>query len=99
MTATLHPRQTLLFSATLPANLERLARSAVLNPVRPVIVIHSGGPPPNNRISMKKYINVHVTQRGSSPDAEEILMIGDIENCEGWLSPGGHSSGGRVLTA
>ena len=23
----------------------------------------------------------------------------DIENCEGWLSPGGHSSGGRALTA
>ena len=23
----------------------------------------------------------------------------DIENCEGWLSPSGHSSGGRVLTA
>ena len=22
-----------------------------------------------------------------------------IENCEGWLSPGGHSSGGRALTA
>ena len=21
------------------------------------------------------------------------------ENCEGWLSPGGHSSGGRALTA
>ena len=21
----------------------------------------------------------------------------DIENCEGWLSPGGHSSGGRAL--
>ena len=24
---------------------------------------------------------------------------GDIENCEGWLSPGGHSSDGRALTA
>ena len=23
----------------------------------------------------------------------------DIENCEGWLSPSGHSSGGRALTA
>ena len=23
----------------------------------------------------------------------------DIENCEGWLSPGGHNSGGRALTA
>ena len=23
---------------------------------------------------------------------------GDIENCEGWLSPSGHSSGGRALT-
>ena len=23
----------------------------------------------------------------------------DIENCEGWLSPGGHSSGGRALIA
>ena len=23
----------------------------------------------------------------------------DTENCEGWLSPGGHSSGGRALTA
>ena len=23
----------------------------------------------------------------------------DVENCEGWLSPGGHSSGGRALTA
>ena len=23
----------------------------------------------------------------------------DIEKCEGWLSPGGHSSGGRALTA
>ena len=23
----------------------------------------------------------------------------DIENPEGWLSPGGHSSGGRALTA
>ena len=23
----------------------------------------------------------------------------DIEDCEGWLSPGGHSSGGRALTA
>ena len=22
----------------------------------------------------------------------------DIENCEGWLSPGGHSSDGRALT-
>ena len=22
-----------------------------------------------------------------------------MENCEGWLSPGGHSSGGRALTA
>ncbi len=22
----------------------------------------------------------------------------DIENCEGWVSPGGHSSGGRALT-
>ena len=26
-------------------------------------------------------------------------MQSDIENCEGWLSPGGHSSGGRALTA
>ncbi len=33
-TSSLRPRQTLLFSATLPENLERLARSAVLNPVR-----------------------------------------------------------------
>ena len=23
----------------------------------------------------------------------------DIENCEGWLSPGGHSSDGRALMA
>ena len=23
----------------------------------------------------------------------------DIGNCEGWPSPGGHSSGGRALTA
>ena len=23
----------------------------------------------------------------------------NIKNCEGWLSPGGHSSGGRALTA
>ena len=23
----------------------------------------------------------------------------DIDNCEGWLSPGAHSSGGRALTA
>ena len=28
-----------------------------------------------------------------------ILTWSDIENCEGWLSPGGHSSGGRALTA
>ena len=27
------------------------------------------------------------------------MCTGDIENCEGWLSPGGHSSGGRALTA
>lgn len=33
VTESLRPRQTLLFSATLPVNLERLARSAVLNPV------------------------------------------------------------------
>lgn len=33
VTSTLRPRQTLLFSATLPENLERLARSAVLDPV------------------------------------------------------------------
>ena len=26
-------------------------------------------------------------------------MQSDVENCEGWLSPGGHSSGGRALTA
>jgi len=32
-TSSLRPRQTLLFSATLPDNLDRLARSAVLNPV------------------------------------------------------------------
>ena len=25
--------------------------------------------------------------------------MSDIENCEGWLSPGGHSSGGTALTA
>ena len=36
VTESLRPRQTLLFSATLPNNLERLARSAVLDPVRPV---------------------------------------------------------------
>ena len=24
---------------------------------------------------------------------------GDTENCEGWLSPGGHGSGGGALTA
>ncbi|CAI8050641.1 ATP-dependent RNA helicase dbp2 [Geodia barretti] len=35
VTESLRPRQTLLFSATLPNNLERLARSAVLDPVRP----------------------------------------------------------------
>ena len=36
----------------------------------------------------------------------EVTMIihtwhiqSDIENCEGWLSPGGHGSGGRALTA
>ena len=28
-----------------------------------------------------------------------VYMTADIENCEGWLSPGGHSSGGRALTA
>lgn len=33
VTSSLRPRQTLLFSATLPENLERLARSAVLDPV------------------------------------------------------------------
>ncbi|KAL5486947.1 hypothetical protein EMCRGX_G019491 [Ephydatia muelleri] len=38
VTSTLRPRQTLLFSATLPENLERLARSAVLDPVQ----IHVG---------------------------------------------------------
>ena len=25
------------------------------------------------------------------------MYMSDIENCEGWLSPGGHSSGGRAL--
>ena len=34
VTESVRPRQTLLFSATLPNNLERLARSAVLDPVR-----------------------------------------------------------------
>ena len=29
----------------------------------------------------------------------KVYMYSDIENCEGWLSPGGHGSGGRVLTA
>ena len=27
-----------------------------------------------------------------------MYIQSDIENCEGWLSPGGHSSGGRALT-
>ena len=27
-----------------------------------------------------------------------MYIQNDIENCEGWLSPGGHSSGGRALT-
>jgi superfamily II DNA/RNA helicase len=36
--ATLVPRQTLLFSATMPSSVQRLARSAVLNPIR----IHIG---------------------------------------------------------
>ena len=27
------------------------------------------------------------------------VHIMHTENCEGWLSPGGHSSGGRALTA
>ena len=33
VTASPRPKQVLLFSATMPAALERLARSAVLNPV------------------------------------------------------------------
>ena len=37
VTASLRPRQTLLFSATMPANLDRLARSAVLDPVSQVL--------------------------------------------------------------
>ena len=28
-----------------------------------------------------------------------VCIQSDIENCEGWLSPGGHSSGGRALAA
>lgn len=39
-TRSLRPRQTLLFSATLPENLERLARSAVLNPVWSELSMH-----------------------------------------------------------
>ena len=49
-------------------------------------------------------------QCGSSPDGEKLLVDpwqgcdgtcvqSDTENCEGWLSPGGPSSGGRALTA
>ena len=26
------------------------------------------------------------------------ILMAHMENCEGWLSPGGHSSGGRALT-
>ena len=28
-----------------------------------------------------------------------VCTWSDVENCEGWLSPGGHSSGGRALIA
>ena len=27
------------------------------------------------------------------------ILTAHTENCEGWLSPGGHSSGGRALSA
>lgn len=33
----IHPRQTLLFSATMPASVERLARTAVMNPIKVVV--------------------------------------------------------------
>ena len=35
----------------------------------------------------------------SIPSGIRRHIQSDIENCEGWLSPGGHSSGGRALTA
>ena len=34
----------------------------------------------------------------SSPDMT-VLIAHSAEDCEGWLSHGGHSSGGRALTA
>ena len=36
---------------------------------------------------------------GVTFDLMYMYIRSDTENCEGWLSPGGHSSGGRALTA
>ena len=35
----------------------------------------------------------------SIPNGILTAQQSDIENCEGWLSPGGHGSGGRALMA
>ena len=64
-TSSLRPRQTLLFSATLPENLERLVRSAVLNPVS-IIIERLQHQPQNNTF-------MYLTMQ--SGDEVKILVI------------------------
>ena len=57
---------------------------------------------PISQVCTYMYVHVHVHVHNAytcTPCTYGRHIQSDIKNCEGWLSPSGHSSGGRALTA